>query len=143
MLKIKNLTVFRCTALFLPFIILMGCSPAAIVIPVEGTVTIGGKPAEGISVTFMPDVVRGNTGPTSYGSSDADGKFTLTTSEGTLGAVPGPHLVTLVDEQEERPLQGETQSKPARLSSQYAMPQNGLKVDVAEGTPIELAVPAN
>lgn len=63
--------------------------------PVTGKVTIDGKPADGLSITFNPvetgkDAAGGNVG--------ADGTYTLYTGvEGKEGAQPGKYKVTLSD----------------------------------------------
>jgi len=102
-------------------------------VPVEGVVRINGKPAEGISIQFQPDIMQGSKGPTSFASSDKKGKFRLRTYDGKDGAVVGTHLVILVDEQEERPEQGKRASRPPRLAGKYAIPASTLRVEVKEG----------
>lgn len=72
--------------------ILAGCGGASgpELHPVSGTVTIGGKPAPGISVTFSAD-----SGPSSAGRTDEAGKYTLATATGQAGAVAGQYKVVL------------------------------------------------
>ena len=112
------------------------------VIPAEGVVKIGGKPAANIVVQFMPDTRAGGKGPSSSATTDAEGKFRLTTQDGRDGAVVGRHMVVLVDAEEERPRQGEAPKKAPRLDGKYAAPMSsGLTADVAEGTPITIDVP--
>lgn len=106
--------------------------------PVEGVVKLDGKPAGNISVQFMPDVVRGGTGPTSTGTSGPDGTFTLKTYDGQEGAVVGPHVVTLFDLDEERPEQGQARRKPERLSAKYGTTAGGLAVEVKPGEAVAL-----
>ena len=58
--------------------------------PVTGVVTSNGKAVEGAMVTFYPD-----EGKLATGTTDKDGKFTLTTYEPNDGAVVGNHKVTI------------------------------------------------
>lgn len=60
-------------------------------IRVTGTVTLDGDPVEGAVVGFTPE----EGGRPATGTTDAGGKFTLTTFEDGDGALPGRHLVTV------------------------------------------------
>ena len=102
-------------------------------VPVEGVVRIDGKPAASIAIQFQPDVMKGGQGPTSFASSDKEGKFRLKTYDGKEGAVVGTHLVILVDELEDRPAQGTRAAKPPRVASKYTIPATTLRVEVKEG----------
>lgn len=66
---------------------------------VHGRVTRGGKPVQGLTVTFQPvakNLQNPNPGPASYGFTDADGRYALRTIVGDLsGAVVGQHRVTI------------------------------------------------
>lgn len=53
-------------------------------VPVSGTITMGGVPLEGASVTFMNDTFVG------YGTTDSSGKYSL-----VQGALPGQNKVTI------------------------------------------------
>jgi hypothetical protein len=59
-------------------------------VPVSGIVTFDGKPAERLSISFVPA-----TGRAANGMTDAEGRFELTTYEKGDGAVPGEHRVTI------------------------------------------------
>lgn len=59
--------------------------------PVTGTVTKGGQPLAGVSVTFSPV----DSGPSSAGLTDSSGKFVLLSASGKAGAVAGKHKVVL------------------------------------------------
>lgn len=71
----------------------LGCSKSDTpeTVPVTGTVTYNGQPLEGAQVTFMA------TGAprSAIGTTDAQGRFSLTTFESDDGAVPGSHAVTI------------------------------------------------
>lgn len=101
--------------------------------PAEGVIKIGGKPAANLSVQFLPDVMKGATGPTSYGTTDAEGKFRLKTYDGQDGAVVGAHNVILADLDEERPPQGVQLKKQPRLDSKYTTTKGDLRAEVTEG----------
>lgn len=68
------------------------------VAPISGTVTLNGKPLANASVTFAP-VATGGTiepGPSSAGTTDADGRFTLELiGKDGRGAVIGKHKVRI------------------------------------------------
>lgn len=85
---------------FVPFILLAGlivasgCSGKPKLVEVEGTVKVNGQPVEGIQVEFWPTA----SGPRSFGVTDAQGRFTLTTDDGKeKGASVGMHKVVLRD----------------------------------------------
>lgn len=71
-----------------------GCGPrspkAEGVVPVAGVVTSGGKPVAGATVTFYPDSPDGRA---AAGTTDAQGKFRLTTLSADDGAKPGTYKV--------------------------------------------------
>jgi hypothetical protein len=78
---------------FFPFLVLLGCGGdnRVAVLPVSGTITVEGKPAEGAIVTFS---VPGQT-LISVGKTDATGKFQLTTYRANDGAIEGENVVTV------------------------------------------------
>ncbi|MFQ3652489.1 MAG: hypothetical protein SNJ75_19410, partial [Gemmataceae bacterium] len=120
--------------LLLPGLFAIGCGGnAPKLVPVEGVVRINGKPAESINIQFQPDVMQGSKGPTSFASTDKEGKFRLRTYDGKEGAVVGTHLVILVDELEDRPAQGTRAAKPPRVAGKYASPATTIRVEVKEG----------
>lgn len=120
-----------------------GCSRPAKLVPAEGVVEIGGKPANGIVVQFLPQPVEGEKRPTSFATTGEDGSFQLVTNDGKPGAVEGTHIVILADTLEERPAQGSRATRPPRLDSRYTTMAGGLTATVTEGGgPITLKVPA-
>lgn len=60
--------------------------------PVEGTVTFQGKGVEGATVVFVPATAATRA---AVGTTDATGRFTLTTKDPGDGAAPGPYLITV------------------------------------------------
>jgi hypothetical protein len=119
-----------------------GCGKPLKLVPASGSVEIGGQPAAGIMVQFLPEAVDGEQRPSSFATTEEDGRFALVTQDGKPGAVEGSHTVILVDTLEERPEQGNPMTRPPRLDSRYATFMGGLKATVTEGgEPIVLEVP--
>ncbi len=74
--------------------VLIGCGDGIRIAPVQGTVSLDGKPLDKILVEFWPDT----DGPRSFAETDSQGRFVLTTDDGKrAGAVVGTHKVTLTD----------------------------------------------
>ncbi|MCX7427155.1 MAG: hypothetical protein NTW96_16205 [Planctomycetia bacterium] len=68
---------------------IVGCGPdRPKMTPVTGTVTLSGKPLEGVAVMF---VSKG--GRPAHGTTDASGRFTLGTFEASDGALVGENTV--------------------------------------------------
>ena len=88
--------------------------------PADGIVKINGQPAAGILVQFLPEVKKGQPGPTSTGLTNEMGEFELETIDGKLGAVVGPCKVLFVDTLEERVPQGQI-ANPPRIPSTLAV----------------------
>jgi hypothetical protein len=122
---------------------LPGCSRPVKLVPAEGVVEIGGKPANGIVVQFLPQPVEGEKRPTSFATTGEDGSFQLLTNDGKPGAVEGTHNVILADTLEERPAQGSRATRAPRLDSRFTTMAGGLTATVSDGGgPIKLKVPA-
>ena len=78
-----------------------GCGPAGPgkLLPVEGTVTIDGKPLTTGTVSFRPATDKGNTGTAEpAGASHADGRYQVFTA-GRPGAPPVWYRILLVADQ--------------------------------------------
>ena len=74
-----------------------GCSNRPVLIPVEGKVTMNGKPLGNVRVDFHPDPDKGTTGNGSTATTDADGNFKLTYQENKVGAIASHHRIILTD----------------------------------------------
>jgi hypothetical protein len=129
--------------------LLTGCSeePSLTIANAEGILKINGQPADGVMIQFLPDAASGKNCPTSSGSTDEDGRFSLKLADGRDGAVVGKCRVTLVDVNQAPRYGNQDDAEPlvnARkpLPSSYAIPNpNGLTVEVKEdGSPIEIDV---
>lgn len=69
-----------------------GCSETSIgTVPVTGSVELDGKPVAGATVIFKPDA----QGRAASGTTDAEGKFKLTTEVNGDGALPGSYRVAV------------------------------------------------
>ena len=78
------------TALAL-MLVAAGCGKKRLV-PVEGVVTLDGKPFEGAGVRFIPE---GGSGHQANGHTGSDGAFSLTTFTTGDGAYPGDYKVVV------------------------------------------------
>lgn len=89
--------VFMAALLAVSGLSVTGCGDSANfdVAPVSGQVTMDGKPLPKAIVTFMP-TEGGADRPASVGATDSQGRFTLRTSTGHMGAIPGMHKVMIV-----------------------------------------------
>ncbi len=97
--------------------------------PVEGTVSLDGKPLNNIMVEFWPS----SAGPRSIAVSDAQGRYKLMADDGKReGAAVGPHKVVLHDVSVygENPPVGRaaenvdvTKGKKPRISNKFASPE--------------------
>lgn len=86
-------TVFLCVGLW--FVGIAGCGPRTRLeglAPVEGTVTFRGKPVEGASVVFVPATAGKRA---AVGTTDATGRFSLTTKDPGDGALPGDYAIAV------------------------------------------------
>jgi hypothetical protein len=73
-----------------------GGSSGPTLVPVDGTLTVDGKPVAGARIFFRPESITGTkTYEESAGVTDADGHFTLEGVHGGKGAMPGKHRVTI------------------------------------------------
>lgn len=119
-----------------------GCGGEKFPFPkVTGKVTIDGQPGRNITLFFTPEVVSSGGGstslPASFGVTDSNGEFTLTTRAGTsrVGAAVGKHTVTFEGLEA---IQGDqlAQMKPedlpsAKLPKKYT--NDGVEFVVPEG----------
>jgi hypothetical protein len=79
------------------FVALAGCNSRPAVAEVEGVVKVGEKTLSRVRIQFMPDPVKGTTGPISTGTTDERGHFKLTCADQRSGAVIGWHRVVITD----------------------------------------------
>lgn len=80
--------------------LLIGCGPSnPPTYKVSGVVKLDGKPVPGATVTFLPDT--GTDAQPATGTSDNEGKYSLTTFVSGDGAMKGMYLVTVMKVQTE------------------------------------------
>jgi hypothetical protein len=74
-------------------VLVAGCGGTDGRVPVNGTVTLDGKPAAGLTVWFhaSPDT-KGNGG---YADTDSAGRFDATTHQARPGLYPGRYAITV------------------------------------------------
>jgi hypothetical protein len=115
---------------------LAGCRPpgSAPTVPAAGRLTYQGKPLANIDVVFTPTQGRRGSGTT-----DAQGRFQISTFARGDGAVPGRHRVTLWPA---GPLSGQLDENPAARENaaepqlpfpkRYSSPDSDLIVDLGD-----------
>jgi len=110
---------------------LIGCNGSNEV-PVEGSVTVEGSPAEKGGVTYHPDSSRGNTLGTEPAGVIHNGKYALET-QGKAGAPPGWYKVTVSIQVPSKPK--DPYSLPRSLvNEKYTRPdRTDLSVEVKPG----------
>jgi hypothetical protein len=100
--------------------------------PVEGRVTLDGKPLESGEIRFQPDTSQGNKGPLSAAVLGAGGSFKLRGPGARVGAVPGPHRVYFVS-----PFKDEAPEPPLFIDGKY------VQADPAAGVPVPPLSPSS
>lgn len=151
----KNLLGLTCPGVALVAALVAGCggdgAPMQAVVKTSGTVTLDGKPAEGVDVRFIPkDKANFKLDESPLGRTDAAGKFTLSTYYAGDGAPPGEYMVAVSytgqepdgqegDETEKlvaanKAAKDAKKSGKPRFPSVYQVPQkSGLTATVTEG----------
>jgi hypothetical protein len=81
-----------CLATFLFCLLMAGCGSGNDLAPVKGKVTLNGQPLEGATVEFQPTA---EGGAPSAGKTDAKGRYELSYTFHTPGAMPGEHIVSI------------------------------------------------
>lgn len=76
-------------------VFLVGCGeePPEALVPVSGTILVNGKPMDGITITFIPEIAKNSRG--GAGTTSVDGSFTVTDLTQNLpGLAPGKYMVS-------------------------------------------------
>jgi hypothetical protein len=97
-----------------------GCGRAEFTfVPVEGTVTKGGRPLRDVEVIFLADRDAGTVGQRASGVTDEAGHYRLRAANGDDGAVVGKHRVVILDrEAAEKQLLRSFRGKPSKNTGQ-------------------------
>jgi hypothetical protein len=103
-----------------PWVLLLcaGCGEKMPVAPASGTVTLGGKPLAGATVSTQPIAVNSqNPGPGSFGRTDANGHFELELVKPAVkGAIVGPHRVMISPPSAEQSVDARTRAGSGHVS---------------------------
>ena len=71
--------------------VIAGCNRSPATARVTGTITFDGKPLANAGVEFLPE----DGSRSSFGGTDANGKYELKFSASAIGAMPGKHKVVI------------------------------------------------
>lgn len=116
-------------------LVFLGCGRSAYqTAPVSGRVTLDGRPLGSAHVSFQP-VAAGNpnTGPGSFGRTDAEGRFRLETIGAHKdGAVVGKHIVRISPYQPEQDLKDD-EVRPRDKTLPPQADDGSLRCDVPPG----------
>jgi len=85
-------TPFRGFLLAVTCLLVVGCSADKGEVPVAGHLTRGGKPCEGVGITFVPDDMAT---PGYTGGTNPDGSFVMFSFKGKKGVMPGVYKVQI------------------------------------------------
>lgn len=96
-----------------------GTAKVSGVVPVSGVVTFQGAPVQGANLTFYPD---GPGGRAAAGTTDAQGKFQLTTLNANDGAKPGTYKVMVSKMETSGPGATMTQEEQTKYLEQHGSP---------------------
>lgn len=115
-------------------LILSGCGPSGPKLgSVTGTVTLDGKPVQGALVTFIS---KAENGSSSFGKTDANGKYQLEFSTERFGAMLGAHEVEIatkrVNKSEEPDTGAVVQKEIIAIPKHYA--RGALTAEVKAGS---------
>ena len=127
--------VFAWCAGVMFLVALIGCGEKPVA--TQGVLTVDGKPLAGAIVMFSPDEAAGKS---ATGTTDAAGKFRLTTATLNDGALPGSYKVTVThsepikvppeikDPDEQKTFLASQPQKPSIIPEKYTLPdQTPLK----------------
>lgn len=122
-----------------------GCAgPEFPLVPVEGTVTQGGRPVPNVLVTFLADPDAGTKGPRAWAVTGPDGRYRLATDKTGVGAIVGRQRVTVagVPAGPSPPASGPPPT-PVHVPADYGDPwKTPLRADVpATGGTVDLDLP--
>ena len=128
----RNASVFFLSSVVC--VLAIGCEsdPIGRTVPVQGSVTIEGRPLQTGSIAFWPDVDKGNQFPFEAAAQlSPDGKYTLIT-RGKPGAPPGAYRVTVTAQEPSDPKDMYSRPKHLVPEAYRTKETTPLRVDVVE-----------
>ena len=119
--------MYRFILLLLVLAVFSGCGPGGPVIaPVSGVVTLDGKPVEGAAVGF----VAVGDGPVANGTTDAEGRYTLTCMNQS-GAVVGEYRV-IVSKMVDHGIRADSTVGPGGSKIQWFTPMRYARIETTD-----------
>jgi len=124
--------------LLMLLMVIQGCSDSRRSASVSGTVTLKGQPVADVIVRFQPagtgSADQMEAGMSSFGTTDAEGKFTLKFTDGSgTGAMLGDHTVTIDEltppEEENNDAGGIGKKKISRIPRKWGDGSQAFKVE--------------
>ena len=121
-----------------------GCGPQPNYAPVDGKVTLDGRPLAGVRVWFYPEAAGREQPPYAMGTTDASGVYKLTAETGKPGALVGKNRVVVNWPLPERP--GPDQPPPPPPGPPIPIPytqaaDTPIVVEVKAGSPQTIDLP--
>ena len=77
--------------------LILGCSNQPPLAEVRGKLMMNGKPLKNVRVDFHPNPDKGTRGNGSSGTTNENGEFALSYTDGSPGAIVGHHRIILTD----------------------------------------------
>lgn len=116
-------------------IVVAGCGRGVTLTPVEGRVTLDGKPLE-----FGAVMVQPKAGPAAQAKIKTDGTFILGTYESADGVIVGPATVRVICRKEISQPGGERAYGPSLIPEKYSrFETSGLTVEIKPGmSPLDI-----
>lgn len=131
MQRTRLLTALPPVLLFSLVACVAGCGGESLV-PLEGTVTLDGKPMAGVHVLFFPTEAEANDATQYRGITDNQGHYSLErASDDSVGLTPGTYRVSLTTAVIEGFSDELTPTPPERVPRKYR--DGTLTFDVPEG----------
>jgi hypothetical protein len=119
-------------------VLLFGCSGQAYkVAPVSGKVTLDGKPLPKAAVHFIPMATKENQSPgkTSFGETDADGRYRLVIDPATPGSVVGKSRVYITTFRPDPSVNDRDAGRPMKMATEVIPEKYNTKTELTFEVP--------